>query len=62
MIGNPVSFPRVRRLAECFVEAGGETAFQVVQVTEQQIMDAMIQANRHGHIACTQAANVWPVC
>ena len=54
MIGNPVSFPRVRRLAECFVEAGGETAFQVVQVTEQQIMDAMIQANRHGHIACTQ--------
>ena len=54
MIGNPVSFPRVRRLAERFVEAGGETAFQVVQVTEQQIMDAMIQANRHGHIACTQ--------
>ena len=33
MIGNPVSFPRVRRLAERFVEAGGETAFQVVQVT-----------------------------
>ena len=54
MIGNPVSFPRVRRLAERFVEAGGEKAFQVVQVTEQQIMDAMIQANRHGHIACTQ--------
>ena len=54
MIGNPVSFPRVRRLAERFVEAGGEAAFQVVQVTEQQIMDAMIQANRHGHIACTQ--------
>lgn len=54
MIGNPVSFPRVRKLAERFVEAGGEKAFQVVQVTEQQIMDAMIQANRHGHIACTQ--------
>ena len=26
----------------------------MVQVTEQQIMDAMIVANRHGHIACTQ--------
>ncbi len=54
MIGNPVSFPRVRELAERFVAEGGEHAFQVVQVTEQQIMDAMIQANRHGHIVCTQ--------
>lgn len=54
MIGNPVSFPRVRRLAERFTELGGERAFQVVRVTEQQIMDAMIMANRHGHIACTQ--------
>lgn len=54
MIGNPVSFPRVRMLAERFIEAGGERAFQVVRVTEQQIMDAMIMANRHGHIACTQ--------
>ena len=54
MIGNPVSFPRVRALASRFVKAAGEKAFQVVQVKEQQIMDAMIQANRHGHIACTQ--------
>ncbi|MBQ9452431.1 MAG: threonine synthase [Desulfovibrio sp.] len=54
MIGNPVSFPRVRTLAERFVEKGGERAFQVMRVTEQQIMDAMIMANRHGHIACTQ--------
>ncbi|CAI3239894.1 threonine synthase [uncultured Desulfovibrio sp.] len=54
MIGNPVSFPRVRRLAERFVEKGGPRAFQVVRVTEQQIMDAMLLANRHGHIACTQ--------
>ncbi|MDD4700614.1 MAG: threonine synthase, partial [Desulfovibrio sp.] len=54
MIGNPVSFPRVRMLAERFIEAGGERAFQVVRVTEQQIMDAMIVGNRHGHIACTQ--------
>jgi threonine synthase len=54
MIGNPVSFPRVERLAAEYVRIGGERAFQVVQVTEQQIMDAMIRANRHGHIACTQ--------
>jgi len=54
MIGNPVSFPRVRKLAEMFIEKGCEGAFQVVRVTEQQIMDAMIVANRHGHIACTQ--------
>lgn len=54
MIGNPVSFPRVRELARRFTEVGGEKAFQVVQVSEQQIMDAMIMANRHGHIVCTQ--------
>ncbi|MDR1658723.1 MAG: threonine synthase [Desulfovibrio sp.] len=54
MIGNPVSFPRVRVLAERFVSQGGERAFQVMRVSEQQIMDAMIKANRHGHIACTQ--------
>jgi len=54
MIGNPVSFPRVRHFAERFEAAGGKDAFQVIQVTEQQIMDSMIQANRNGHIACTQ--------
>jgi threonine synthase len=54
MIGNPVSFPRVERLAAEYLEAAGERAFQVLQVTEQQIMDAMIRANRHGHIVCTQ--------
>jgi len=26
----------------------------VVEVTEQEIMDSMLLANRHGHIACTQ--------
>jgi len=52
MIGNPVSFPRVRNLVEKFESMGGR--FDVVQVTEQAIMDAMILANRHGHIACTQ--------
>ncbi|MBP3730371.1 MAG: threonine synthase [Mailhella sp.] len=52
MIGNPVSFPRVKSLVERFEQAGGR--FDVVQVTEQAIMDSMILANRHGHIACTQ--------
>lgn len=52
MIGNPVSFPRVKSLVEIFESAGG--MFDVVQVTEQAIMDSMILANRHGHIACTQ--------
>lgn len=52
MIGNPVSFPRVRHLAERYEQAGGD--FHVVQVTEQAIMDSMLLANRHGHIACTQ--------
>ena len=54
MIGNPVSFPRVKALADRFIAEGGERAFCVVQVTEQEIMDAMIRGNRHGHIACTQ--------
>ena len=52
MIGNPVSFPRVKLLAERYIDNGG--AFAVVEVTEQAIMDAMLEANRHGHIACTQ--------
>ena len=52
MIGNPVSFPRVKLLAERYIDKGGE--FAVVEVTEQAIMDAMLEANRHGHIACTQ--------
>ncbi|GAB7022648.1 threonine synthase [Salidesulfovibrio brasiliensis] len=54
MIGNPVSFPRVKHFAERFEAIGGKNAFQVIQVTEQQIMDSMILANRNGHIACTQ--------
>ncbi len=54
MIGNPVSFPRVRHFAKQYEAIGGKDSFQVVQVTEQQIMEGMIQANRFGHIACTQ--------
>ncbi len=52
MIGNPVSFPRVKLLAEKYTKNNG--AFAVVEVTEQAIMEAMLEANRHGHIACTQ--------
>jgi threonine synthase len=52
MIGNPVSFPRVKLLAQRYVNKGG--GFAVVEVTEQAIMDAMLEANRHGHIVCTQ--------
>ncbi|MDD6087958.1 MAG: pyridoxal-phosphate dependent enzyme [Desulfovibrionaceae bacterium] len=52
MIGDPVSFPRVKKLVEAYEEAGG--TFSVMQVTEQEIMDADMLVNRHGHIACTQ--------
>lgn len=54
MIGNPVSFPRVVYLVEKYERAGGENSFQVVRVSEQRIIESMLQANRHGHIACTQ--------
>lgn len=54
MIGNPVSFPRVQRLVERYRELAGARAFQVVQVREQDIVEGMLQANRHGHVICTQ--------
>ncbi|MCB2187534.1 MAG: threonine synthase [Deltaproteobacteria bacterium] len=54
MIGNPVSMPRVVELARSYEAAAGSGHFYVVQVTEQEIMDHMILANRHGHIVCTQ--------
>lgn len=54
MIGNPVSFPRVARLVDEYIALGGEECFCVLQVSEQEIMDAMMRANRHGHITCTQ--------
>jgi threonine synthase len=54
MIGNPVSMPRVIRIAEEYNKLAGETKVFVVQVTEQDIMDSMIIANRNGNIACTQ--------
>lgn len=55
MIGNPVSMPRVIELVEQYRDAyGSDEGFLAVEVTEQEIMDAMLMANRNGHIACTQ--------
>jgi len=53
MIGNPVSMPRVIHLVERYNQlAGGQRVF-FVEVTEQDIMDWEIIANRNGHIVCT---------
>jgi threonine synthase len=52
MIGDPVSFPRLAKLAQEFSSLGG--SFQVVEVKEEGIMEAMIQANRKGLTICTQ--------
>lgn len=54
MIGNPVSMPRVIDLVRRYNMSAGEKKVFVTQVTEQEIMDAMIVANRNGNIACTQ--------
>jgi threonine synthase len=54
MIGNPVSIPRVIKVAEEYDDTAGAKRIFVVQVTEQDIMDSMIIANRNGNIACTQ--------
>ncbi|UCG13400.1 MAG: threonine synthase [Deltaproteobacteria bacterium] len=54
MIGNPVSMPRVIRLVETYEQAETSPGVFVVQVSEQEIMDCQLIANRNGHIACTQ--------
>ncbi|MGV8075292.1 MAG: threonine synthase [Syntrophobacteraceae bacterium] len=54
MIGNPVSMPRVMRLVDQYRALAGEESVRIVEVSEQEIMDAMLTANRNGHIACTQ--------
>jgi len=54
MIGNPVSMPRVIKLVEQYRKIAGEGSVRIVQITEQEIMDSMLFANRNGHIACTQ--------
>jgi threonine synthase len=50
MIGDPVSFPKVQKL----VEENFESRFFMIRVTEQEIMEGMLTANRHGHVVCTQ--------
>jgi threonine synthase len=54
MIGNPVSIPRVIAVADEYDDIAGEKRIFVVRVSEQEIMDSMIIANRNGNIACTQ--------
>ena len=54
MIGNPVSFPRVRDLACIYEKVQGRGTFNVVQVEEQAIIESMLLANQNGHITCTQ--------
>ncbi len=53
MIGNPVSMPRVVHLVERYNESAGRQRVFFAAVSEQQIMDWQLAANRNGHIACT---------
>ncbi|MGB5750856.1 MAG: threonine synthase [Desulfobacterales bacterium] len=53
MIGNPVSMPRVIYLVKRYNELAGDRRIFFVEVSEQDIMDWQISANRNGHIACT---------
>lgn len=54
MIGNPVSMPRVIKIAQEYDTASGCRNVFVVQVKEQEIMDWQLTANKNGHISCTQ--------
>ena len=53
MIGNPVSMPRVIHLVEQYNQKAGRQCVFVAEVTEQQIMDWQLTANRNGHVICT---------
>jgi threonine synthase len=53
MIGNPVSMPRVIHLVERYNQTAGRQRVFFTAVTEQEIMDGQLAANRNGHIACT---------
>jgi len=53
MIGNPVSMPRVIHLVEEYNKTAGSQHVFVAEVTEQEIMDCQLTANRNGHVACT---------
>jgi threonine synthase len=54
MIGNPVSMPRVIEMVETYNQKAGGQAVFFAQVEEQAIMDWQLEANRNGHIVCTQ--------
>ena len=53
MIGNPVSMPRVIHLVEQYNQHAEKQQVFFVEVSEQEIMDWELRANRNGHIACT---------
>jgi threonine synthase len=53
MIGNPVSMPRVIHLVERYNATAGRERVFFVDVSEQDIMDRQLAANRSGHVACT---------
>ncbi len=53
MIGNPVSMPRVIHLVERYNATAGRERVFFVDVSEQNIMDRQLAANRSGHVACT---------
>ncbi|MCP3951750.1 MAG: threonine synthase, partial [Desulfobacterales bacterium] len=53
MIGNPVSMPRVIHLVDRYNRMAGRERVFFTEVTEQEIMDWELNANRNGHIACT---------
>ena len=54
MIGNPVSMPRVIHLANLYNRMAKKKSVFFVEVSEQMIMDCELEANRNGHIICTQ--------
>ena len=62
MIGNPVSMPRVIKVADDFEKRAGRRRIFVVQVMEQDIIDNMLIANRQGHIVCTQGGESLAGC
>jgi len=50
MIGDPVSFPKVAKLVQEYFS----DRFYAIQLSEDEIMEGMLMANRHGHVVCTQ--------
>jgi threonine synthase len=53
MIGNPVSIPRVIQLVDRYDTMAGEQRVFFASVSEQEIMDWELVANKNGHVVCT---------